>query len=161
MTSPVRVGIVGLGGIARSRHVPGLRGIHGVSIDAVANASAASSNAVARELGIPRAYGDWRHLIADPALDAVVVSTWPNGHAAAAIGALDAGDVTSLRQLKTDPVIGRQAEQLSTEAELLLQTLSGYRDVPAPPSAASERQKSRLLSLARGSWQDARSRVSD
>lgn len=32
--------------------------------------------------------------------------------------------VTSLRQLKTDPVIGRQAAQLSTEAELLLQTLS-------------------------------------
>jgi tetratricopeptide (TPR) repeat protein len=32
--------------------------------------------------------------------------------------------VTSLRQLKSDPVIGRQAAQLSTEAELLLQTLS-------------------------------------
>lgn len=32
--------------------------------------------------------------------------------------------VTSLRQLKADPVIGRQAEQLSTEAELLLQTVT-------------------------------------
>jgi serine/threonine protein kinase len=32
--------------------------------------------------------------------------------------------VASLASLKADPVIGRQAEQLSTEAELLLQTLS-------------------------------------
>lgn len=32
--------------------------------------------------------------------------------------------VASLRPLKTDPVIGRQAEQLGTEAELLLRTLS-------------------------------------
>lgn len=91
MTPTVRVGIIGLGGIARSRHVPGLRAIPGVSIDAVANSSAASSNAVARDLGIPRAYADWRHLIADPELDAVVVSTWPSGHAAATIAALDEG----------------------------------------------------------------------
>jgi hypothetical protein len=32
--------------------------------------------------------------------------------------------VTSLLPLKSDPVVGWQAEQLSTEAELLLQTLT-------------------------------------
>jgi len=32
--------------------------------------------------------------------------------------------VASLRELQTDPVLGRQAKQLSSEAELLLQTLS-------------------------------------
>jgi tetratricopeptide (TPR) repeat protein len=47
--------------------------------------------------------------------------------------------VASLRELKADPVIGRQAEQLSTEAELLLQTLR-IATLTSPPQAAKARR---------------------
>ncbi len=91
MRRTVRVGIVGLGTIARERHLPGLRALGDVSIDAVANSTLASSRAGAREHGIARAYPSWRSLVADPDLDAIVVATWPRLHAPVSIAALDAG----------------------------------------------------------------------
>lgn len=89
--STLRIGIVGAGGIVRSRHVPGFRALPGVSLDAVVNRSAESSERAAAEFGIPRTHAHWQALIADPELDAVVVGTWPHLHAPVTIAALEAG----------------------------------------------------------------------
>ena len=91
MTATIRVGLVGAGGIARSRHVPGLRAIEGVEITGVVARSAASTRRAADELAIPTAYPSWEDLVADPAIDAVVVATWPYLHAPVTIAALQAG----------------------------------------------------------------------
>jgi predicted dehydrogenase len=91
MTERIRVGLVGAGGIARARHVPGFRALPGVELVGVVNRTPESSARAAAELGIPRTYGDWRALVADPAVDAVVVATWPYLHAPVAIAALEAG----------------------------------------------------------------------
>jgi predicted dehydrogenase len=91
MTERIGVGLVGAGGIARARHVPGFRALPGVEIVGVVNRTPASTARAAAELGIPRAYPDWETLIADPAVDAVVVATWPYLHAPVAIAALAAG----------------------------------------------------------------------
>jgi predicted dehydrogenase len=87
----IRVGFVGLGGICRQRHVPGLRRIEGVEIVAVANRSRASSEAAARELGIPEVCDSWRELVARDDLDAVFIGTWPYMHREVTLAALDAG----------------------------------------------------------------------
>jgi predicted dehydrogenase len=87
----IGIGFVGAGGIARERLVPGLRAIRGVDLVAVATSSTASARATARELGFRRAADDWRAVVEDAEVDAVVVATWPDLHARATLAALDAG----------------------------------------------------------------------
>lgn len=91
MSDPIRIGIVGAGRIVRSEHIPRFRAIDGVELVAVANRTAASSQRAAAELGIPRPFDDWPALVADPAIDAVLVGAWPALHAPVSIAALEAG----------------------------------------------------------------------
>ena len=91
MTARIGVGIVGAGGIARARHVPGFRALPGVELMGIANRTPASTARVAAELGIPRTYPDWESLVGDPAVEAVVVATWPYLHAPITLAALAAG----------------------------------------------------------------------
>jgi len=87
----IRIGIVGLGGICRERHVPGLRRIEGVEIVAVSNRSRASSEAAAREFNIPVVCDAWQELVRRDDIDAVLIGTWPYMHRELSIAALRAG----------------------------------------------------------------------
>jgi predicted dehydrogenase len=91
MPDQISIGIVGAGSNVRDRHVPGLRAQPGVRLRGVANSSLESSERAAAEFGVDRAYGDWRELVADPGIDAVVIGTWPNLHAEVTIAALEVG----------------------------------------------------------------------
>ncbi len=91
MTGTIRVALVGAGGIARSSHVPRLRAIEGVEITGVVTRSPASTRRAADELAIPTTYASWEDLVADPAIDAVVIATWPYLHAPVTLAALAAG----------------------------------------------------------------------
>lgn len=87
----IRVGVVGAGANTVQRHIPGLRAIPGVEIVGVANRSRESSERAAAQLGIPKAYDRWTELVADPAIDAVVIGTWPYMHCPVTVAALAAG----------------------------------------------------------------------
>ncbi|MGV3720804.1 MAG: Gfo/Idh/MocA family protein [Actinomycetota bacterium] len=89
--STLRIGIIGAGGIVKSRHLPGLRALPDVTVTAVCNRSRESGAAVAREWGIPDVMTDWRALVAREDLDAVFIGTWPYAHAEMSIAALEAG----------------------------------------------------------------------
>jgi predicted dehydrogenase len=91
MTTPLRVGLVGAGDNTRVRHIPGLRAQPGVELVAVCNRRPASTEAVAREIGIRRTFRHWQDLVADPDIDAVVIGTWPHLHAPVTVAALAAG----------------------------------------------------------------------
>lgn len=91
MSRAIRLGIIGAGGIVRTRHLPGLRAQDGVQVVAVCNRSRESSAAVAAEWGIPEIASDWRSVVERPDLDAVLIGTWPYTHAEMSIAALDAG----------------------------------------------------------------------
>jgi predicted dehydrogenase len=88
---PIRVGFIGLGGICRDRHLPGLRRIPDVEIIAVANRSRESSERAAAEFNIPVVYDLWEDLIARDDIDAVFIGTWPYMHRDISIAALDSG----------------------------------------------------------------------
>lgn len=90
-TDTLRVGIIGAGANTRSKHIPGLRTQNSVEIVAVANRTEESSRKAAKELDIPKAYGNWTEIIDDPDIDAVCIGTWPYMHAEMSIAALDAG----------------------------------------------------------------------
>lgn len=62
-----------------------------MEIHGVVNRTRASTAQAAEQLGIPKTYADWRDLVGDPDLDAVVIGTWPNLHAEVTCAALKAG----------------------------------------------------------------------
>ncbi|HVA49088.1 MAG TPA: Gfo/Idh/MocA family oxidoreductase [Pirellulales bacterium] len=87
----LRVGIIGLGGNSRLRHVPGLRACADVEVTAVCNRRPDSTSAAAAEFGIAKTYEHWQDLVADPEIDAVVIGTWPYLHCPITLAALEAG----------------------------------------------------------------------
>ncbi len=87
----LRIGIVGAGANTRTKHLPLLQAIPGVKVVMVANRSAASTQAVAKEFGIPGVARHWREVVAAPDVDAVVIGTWPYLHAEATCAALANG----------------------------------------------------------------------
>jgi predicted dehydrogenase len=87
----IRIGFIGAGAIARSRHLPGLKDLPEVEVAAVSNRTRASSEAVAREFGIAQVVDNWRSLVEMPELDAVFIGTWPYMHREMSVAALGAG----------------------------------------------------------------------
>ena len=87
----LRIGFIGLGGICRQRHVPGLQRLGNIEFVAVANRSRVSAEAAAAEYGIAQVHERWEELVARPDIDAVFIGAWPYLHRPASIAALQAG----------------------------------------------------------------------
>ncbi|HOV33866.1 MAG TPA: Gfo/Idh/MocA family oxidoreductase [Candidatus Hydrogenedens sp.] len=87
----LKVAFVGLGGICKERHIPGLKSLPEVQIVGVSNRTEQSSKKVAQEYCIPNVYSTWEDLINDPEIDIVWIGTWPYLHAPVSISALKAG----------------------------------------------------------------------
>jgi predicted dehydrogenase len=128
---PIRVGIIGSGGIVTSTHLPGLRRMPGVEVVAVANRSLASSERAAKELGIPRAYADWEQLLAADGIDAVLIGTWPYMHKTITLAALDSGrHVLCQARMANDAAEAREmlaaSKRYPSLISMLVPTSTGY-----------------------------------
>lgn len=88
----LRVGIVGAGGIVRTRHLPALKKNPDVEIVAASNSTYESSEKFCRD-ELPQAtpMRNWADLLAVPDLDIIWIGTPPYMHSAATISALEAG----------------------------------------------------------------------
>src|SRR3982074_2241092 len=88
----LRVGIVGAGGIVRTRHLPALKKNPDVEIVAVSNSTYESSEKFCRD-ELPQAtpMRNWADLLAVPDLDIIWIGTPPYMHSAVTISALEAG----------------------------------------------------------------------
>jgi predicted dehydrogenase len=87
----LRIGIVGAGGIVRSRHLPGLVALPEVQIAAVCNSRIETARAIASEFQIPDVMSDWAEMIDRRDLDIIWIGTPPHLHAPITISALEAG----------------------------------------------------------------------
>ena len=87
----IRVGMIGAGRNLQRVQIPGFRNQAGVELVAVANSSLASSQRVAREFDIPKAYANWKELIEDDDIDAVSIGTPPYMHRLVTLAALERG----------------------------------------------------------------------
>lgn len=97
MKSSIGVGLIGTGYMGKCHALAwtGVKAVFGdgprVRLEHLAEVSQEIADRKAEEFGFARASGDWRTLIADPAVDVVSVTT-PNAfHAEMAIAALEAG----------------------------------------------------------------------
>src|SRR5437764_3646575 len=88
----LRIGIVGAGGIVRSRHLPALLRRNDVEIVAVSNSTYESSEQFCSE-NVPTAVpmANWADLVALPDINTVWIGTPPYMHSAVTVSALEAG----------------------------------------------------------------------
>jgi predicted dehydrogenase len=87
----IRVGLIGAGENVRQVMIPGFRRIPECQLLAVANTSLASSQRVASEFKIPKAYSNWKELLDDDEVDAVCIGTWPYMHHTLTLASLEKG----------------------------------------------------------------------
>ena len=126
MSKPIRIGIIGAGGIVKQRHLPGFREIEGVEVIAVCNRTPESTNQVAEEYGIPIRLSDWKELVHHPEVDAVVIGTWPYMHRDCSVETLRAGKPVFCQ--------ARMARNLTEAREMLAaQKESGQVAMLCPP----------------------------
>jgi predicted dehydrogenase len=88
--APIRWGILATGGIA-AKFTEDLARLPDAEVAAVGSRSLAAAEAFAATHGIPRAYGAWQELAADPDVDVVYVATPHSAHHAATTICLNAG----------------------------------------------------------------------
>lgn len=94
MPDKVRLGILSTADIGRGRVIPALRHCRNLEVTAVASRSLEKAQAFAKDLGIPKAYGSYDALIADPNVDAIY-NPLPNSmHAEWSIKCAEAGKPT-------------------------------------------------------------------
>lgn len=92
MSSKLRVGVIGCGGIAQEAHLPGYAALADkVEIAAVCDVDVARAREVAERFGVKQVYGSHLELLADPTIKAVSVCTPNYLHATQAIDAMKAG----------------------------------------------------------------------
>ncbi len=86
----IRLGIVGVN-YGRTVLMPAFRADARCTVAALAGSNEARAAEHARVAGVPKAYGDWRALIADKDIDAVAIATVPSLQTEIALAALSAG----------------------------------------------------------------------
>ncbi len=107
---PLRIGIIGAGGIVKQRHLPALKKMPEVSITAVANSTGASARAF-RDAFVPGAevHDRWQDLACSPNVDVVWVGAPPWLHGEATLLALANGKhVYVEKPVCHNPIEGRK-----------------------------------------------------
>ena len=87
----VRWGILGVSMFATRRMVPAMQRGRDLTVAAIASRSKDKAEKAARDLNIPRAYGSYEELLADPEIDAVYIPLPNHMHVPYSIKAAEAG----------------------------------------------------------------------
>lgn len=114
MSAPLRVGIIGCGWIA-GRHALAAAHLDDVAFVACADARPEVVGAWAREQSCEEAYVDYRAMLRQHDLDAVVVATWPNLHREHVLACIEAG-VRHVLCEKSLALTGTEALEIWTAA---------------------------------------------
>ncbi|GAA4226980.1 putative dehydrogenase [Sagittula marina] len=134
-------GILGTAGIARKAMLPALRAAEGCRLGAIASRDVTRAEAMARDFDIPRAYGSYEALLADPWID-VIYNPLPNHlHVPLTLQALAAG------------------KHVLCEKPLAL-TLSDARNVTAAAQDAGRVVAEAFMTRHHPQWRRARDMVS-
>ena len=89
----IRIGIIGCGGIANGKHMPGLRSIENVEMVAFCDIIEEKAQQAAKDYGTEDAkvYTDYKKLLEDKTIDVVHVCTPNRSHSFITVDALEAG----------------------------------------------------------------------
>ncbi|HKH90249.1 MAG TPA: Gfo/Idh/MocA family oxidoreductase [Gemmatimonadaceae bacterium] len=90
-TDTVRVGIIGCGRVVQLSHLRTFESLPGARLTALAEPDDDRRTAATKRAAHSRPYADWRELLRDPEVDAVLIAAPPALHAEMAIAAFEAG----------------------------------------------------------------------
>lgn len=114
-TDKLRWGIISTAAIGANHVIPAMLQSGRLSVDAIASRDLARGEAMAKSLGIPKAYGSYEELFADPDIDAVYNPLPNHLHVPVTIQAMEAGKhVLCEKPIALD---AREAEQLVAARE--------------------------------------------
>lgn len=148
----LRVGIIGVGGIAKT-HMPGWKASPHTEVVAASDIVEATVKKFAAENGIPKAVLKSEEIIGDPDIDIVDICTPNNYHAPLAIAALGAGKhVICEKPLAPTPKEIRRMIAARNKSKKLLMTAQHFRF-----RGASRAMKAEIESGALGDVYHARS----
>ncbi len=91
ISKSLKVGLIGCGKVAVNRHLPTLKSLKEAEVVAVADIDAECLNSVADKFQIEKRYIDYRALLQDSSVEAVVVCTPLQFHFEVALAALETG----------------------------------------------------------------------
>ncbi len=130
--SKVGVGVIGVGGISGSVHLPGLRFIPYAEIVALCDSNADVLRQHAQEYGVAHTFTDFHDLLQHRGIDAVVIATPTVLHAPIALAAIAAGKhVLVEKQLGMNYGETVQMWEAAERAGVYHMTAFTYRFVPA------------------------------
>jgi predicted dehydrogenase len=91
MTEKLRIGVVGIGIYARDTMVPRLRATGRAEVVAISRRTPELLSLAQEKLGVDKAYTDWREMLENTELDAVLVTTANSAHCEPTVTALRRG----------------------------------------------------------------------
>lgn len=140
----LKIGIIGAGSIVRVRHLPETKMNPDASVGAVCDIVEARARELAAEYDC-KAYTDYRDLVQDPELDAVIVAATNTTHAEMTIAALKAGKhVLCEKPMATTLEDARGMIKASKESSLKLMIAHNQRLETAHQKAREILQSGRL-----------------
>lgn len=146
-STDLRVAVVGAGNLARWAHLPNLKKLPGVKLQAVYSASGARGKSYARRFGAVYCCSDYDELLRDPEVDAVVILTRNQHHADQTLRALRGGKHVFVE--KPMALTEKECRELSQAvSESGKQLTVGFNRRFAPFYREQKRQLSRRTSPA-------------
>jgi predicted dehydrogenase len=131
VTNPVRIGILGTSRIAIPALIEAALPVAEVTVSAVAARDISRASAYAETFGIPRAYGFYDEMLADPELDSVY-NPLPNSlHAPWTLKAIAAGKhVLCEKPFASNAAEASQVAAAAAESGLVVMEAMHYRYYP-------------------------------
>jgi len=118
----IKVGIIGAGGIAGGKHLPGHKGVKSVSVIAACDIVEKRVKNFAEKNDIPNVFTDYEELVRMDELDAVSVCTPHGYHAGPTVAALEAGKhVICEKPLADNAVNGQKMVDAAKKSGKILQ----------------------------------------
>jgi predicted dehydrogenase len=130
-TKTLRVGVIGAGWWASVLHLPELKADRRVKIAAVSRLGRAELDRVQTAFGAEAGYEDYREMLAEAALDAVVIASPHTLHFLHASAALEHGcHVLVEKPMTTSARDARQLVSLAEQKKLILMVAYGFNFAP-------------------------------
>ena len=131
MSDRIRWGVLGAAKIATRKVIPSMQLASACDMTAIASRSLAKAKEAATLLGIPKAYGSYEELIADPGIDAIYNPLPNNLHAQWSIRAAEAGKhVLCEKPLATSAADARAMFDAARRSGVYLAEAYPYRAQP-------------------------------
>lgn len=154
MPERIRVGVIGTSWWTDMMHLPSLQSHPRAEVVALCGRNRANADALAQKYGVPQVFTDYRAMIEQAGLDALVIATPDDEHHQMALDALDAGlHVLCEKPLASNAAQAREMQARAQAAGLQTMVFFTYRWMPQNIFAHQQLAEGRIGRCRQASFQ--------